>query len=338
MSLLDAARNGDFIAAKDIFDQQEFADIEEELIALEATDGRRRSVAHYAAQFDELIVIEWLHSKGVNFFDRDDSNKCPIEISVLVDAKLKLKKKASEVLPFFKRVVLNAIQQIFFIEFAESSLASVSEIADLESLTIEELTERFPFHNNLQAAHVFAMDDRIDLIKYMHKTRGVDLTEALDDDLNTPLHFATSQEMAMYLINECQLDVNAQNSSDGYTPCHAVIEKIAIEEMSREIGIRLIEVLVENGANLALTDNADLGVAELAIELLGVGEVVNACLLSASALSGKPIEEYLHTRPQIPDSDSDDSLSVASHDDNVIAESEDEEEDEEEHLETIREE
>ena len=325
--MIEAARNGDFQTAKELFD----AKVAEGAVPLEllnSTDRRMRTVAHYAAQYDEVVVMEWLHARGANLFVRDDANKSPIEISVLLDAKIRRKKRGegSEVLEFLKRVVLNPIQQMFYLESGEST-KSVSDSINLEHLTDEQLVESFPFHNNLQAVHLFAMDNRLDLLKYMYCQRHTPMT-AVDDDCNTVLHFVSSEEAATFLIEDCKLNPDAHNSSDGYTPCHALIERIANGDVSEESGVAILREFIRLNANFSIPAHSDnMGVAELALDLLGMGAVFSACLESPTALNGKSLSQYLAENPQDAPSESD--LSIASHDDKVIAENSDESEGEE---------
>ena len=193
MEILEAARNGDFVLAKEKFDEAIASGPASAKEVLQTVDRRGRSVAHYAAEYDEVMVIEWLYNMGVNLFQRDDMNKSPIEIAVLVDAKLKKKRKGEgEVLEFMKRVVLNPIQKFFYLESAESC-DSVSSPADLAKLSDEELAEKFPYHNNMQAMHVFSLCGKLEELKYLEQ-RGVDM-QALDDDSNSALHFASNAEL-----------------------------------------------------------------------------------------------------------------------------------------------
>ena len=324
-AMLDASRNGDFQAAKQIFDQEVskgavVADL------INATDSRGRTVAHFAAEHDDIVVIEWLYANGANLFSRDDSNKSPIETTVIVDAKLRKKKKSeSEVLPFLKSVVLNPVQQMFFIECGEST-KSVTGIADLAKLTVAQISERFPYHNNLQAVHLFAMDDRLDELKFVHGL-GVDMT-AEDDDGNTALHFVKSARVATFLITECGLDVNHQNTSDGYAPLHSIIERIAMVDIDDGESVAIIDVFVVSGADFSIQADSDgMGITEFALELLGMEPVVEACLKGKGSISGESFDAYLAQLDADHDSDSD--VSVASHDDKVIGENGEEDSDDE---------
>ena len=334
VGMIEAARNGDFETAKERFDEQ-VANGADPLVVLNSVDGRKRSAAHYAAQYDEPVVMEWLFMNGADLFTRDDSNKSPIEISVLVNAKMLKQKKSSKVLEFLKLRVLNPIEQMFYIEFAEST-KSVSDTEQLETMNVAHLCQQFPFHNNLQAAHLFAMDGRIELLIYLREKRGIDLTEIHDDDHNTLLHFANNPEIVKYLIEDVKCNIDTQNTSDGYTPCHSLIERIANEEISEKSATSMLKIFIHHNANLGIKTHDSLGVTELAIELVGTGPVVNTCLLSSTALSGKTLDEYLQERGSEHDSDS--SVSVASHDDKVIGEDgEESDDDDADELPTIHE-
>jgi ankyrin repeat protein len=315
-SIIDAARNNDFQAAKQAFDA-EVSLGSNPLALLNDSDKRGRTVAHFAAEYDDVVVIEWLHGMGVDLLKKDDSNKSPIDIAVLVDAKLRRKHKTEgEVLPFLKRSVLNPIQQMFYLECGEST-ESVTGVSDLSTLSDHQLSERFEHHNNMQALHLFSMFNRVEELKYL-KSRGVDLS-ATDDDGNTSLHFASSEPLADFLITECNLDVNARNTSDGHTPAHSVIERAAREEISEKVAVEILRLLVTKSADFAIKSDIDeLGVAELAIEYFGPeSEITSACLSGPGALCGKSLGDYLSSLTE--DSD-DESVSVASHDDKVLDE------------------
>ena len=315
-SIIDAARNNDFQAAKQAFDA-EVSLGSNPLTLLNSTDRRGRTVAHFAAEYDDVVVIEWLHGMGVDLFRKDDSNKSPIDIAVLVDAKLRRKHKTEgEVLLFLKRTVLNPIQQMFYLECGEST-ESVNGVSDLSPLSDSQLTERFEHHNSMQALHLFSIFNRVEEVKYL-KSRGVDMS-ATDDDGNTALHFAASEELADFLITECNLDVNARNTSDGHTPAHSIIERAAREEISEKASVEILRLLVTKGANFSIKSDVDeMGVAELAIEYFGPdSEITSACVSAPGALDGKSLGDYLSSLTE--DSD-DESVSVASHDDKVLDE------------------
>ena len=317
MEILEAARNGDFVLAKERFDEAIASGPASAKEVLQTVDRRGRSVAHYAAEYDEVMVIEWLYNMGVNLFQRDDMNKSPIEIAVLVDAKLKKKRKGEgEVLEFMKRVVLNPIQKIFYLESAESC-DSVSSPADLAKLSDEELVEKFPYHNNMQALHVFSLCGKLEELKYLEQ-RGVDM-QALDDDSNSALHFASNAELVSFLIKDCQLSPNQTNSSDGYTPAHSVIDRITMEELSESEGVSILSVLETLGADFRNKSDDQLTVPELAFEMLGDGPVFRACARNFSEAEIAAISISYQTMDN-----SEDEVSVASHDDKVIAEDEEE--------------
>ena len=314
--ILNAARQGDFGTAKELFDQA-VTNGENPSLLINATDRRLRSVCHYACEYDEAVVVEWLFRMGADMFKKDDSNKSPIDIAVLVDSRLKRKGKgAGEVLAFMKEEVLNPVQQMFFCECAESS-DSVSDASVLEKLSDAQLSQSFPDYNNLRALHLFSMYNRMAEIKYL-RSRGVDM-KALDDDGNSALHFVSSLEMAEYLIDECDLDMNACNTSDGHTPAHAIIERAAMEDVEESDAVAVINFLITRGADFGIhSESEDLDVAELAIELLGPDNpIVSACLKGKNVLGGKTLDQYLS---ELSEPDSDDSLSVASHDNKIIRE------------------
>lgn len=320
--LLDAARNGDFQTAKQIFDDA-LSRGHNPLELLNAVDRRQRSVAHYAAEYDDLVVIEWLHHMGADLFRRDDSNKSPIEITVLVDAKLRRKRKAeSEVLPFLRSVVLNPIQQMFFLEFGEST-RSVRGIQDFSDIPDERLSQRFGFHNNLQALHLLAMDGRLEELRYL-KSRGVDM-RASDDDGNTALHLCNSPSVASFLIDECDADVNLRNSSDGYTPAHSVIERVAMDDLQENIGSDILQLLIDSDADFSIRADDGSDVVEFALDMIGKGRIATICMSGKGAPGQGEVERILRKMEAEGDSDSD--ISVASHNDKVIGENGEEESD-----------
>ena len=314
--LLDAARNGDFARAKELLDKA-LAEGGNPTDLLNGMDRRLRRVSHYAAEYDDAVVFEWLFKNGTDVFSKDDSNKSPIDIAVIVDAKLRRKRRGEgEVIRFLKNVVLNPIQQMFFLECGEST-ESVTSVSSLESLTDSQLSEKFGDYNNLQALHLFSMYNRIEECKYL-RSRGVDMT-ALDDDGNSALHFVSSPEMAQFLVCECGLEVNAKNRSDGHTPAHAVLGRAVMEDITEMDAAGVISVLIEQGADFSIkSESEDFGVAEMAIEFFGgTGAITEACLKGKGALGGISVTDYLAT---IEGSDSEDSISVGSHDDKVIRE------------------
>lgn len=326
--LVEAARNGDFLLAKEIYDKN-LAAGQSAVSILSAVDRRHRSVAHYAAEYDEAVVIEWLHNMGVDLFSRDDSNKSPVEIAVLVDAKLRKKRKSeSEVLNYMKAKVLNPIQKMFFLECGEST-TSVSNVSDLEALSPAQLAERFPFHNNLQALHLFAMNDRLVELRYL-KSRNVDMN-ATDDDGNTALHFASSYAVALLLVQECGANIDALNSSDGYTPAHSIVSRAAMGEVGEPAAVTMLELLVSQGADFSIkSESEEMGVTELAIDLFDEGPIVDACAQGKGALTGASLAAYRAELQTHENEEEDDDLSVASHDDKVIGENGEESESESE--------
>jgi hypothetical protein len=314
--LLDAARNGDFVLAKEIFDRSISDNISASSL-LNETDGRGKSVGHYAVLFDDVVVVEWLYNMGCDFFVRDDSNKSAIEIAVLVDAKMKRKLgQSSEVLEFFRKIVLNKIQQIFYIESCESA-ESVTNISDLTSLTNDSLSERFPYHNNMQAIHVFAIHDRFEELEYM-KSRGIDM-KGTDDDGNSILHFAVSKKVLEFGIVECGLDPNLKNHTDGYSAAHAVVEKIGSDEIDEQEGLDMLKFVAEHGGDFTIEcDEPCLNVAELALECLGKGAITLYCAQKISSATGVPVDEILNYEDGSEDDYSD--ISVASHNKRVLNE------------------
>jgi hypothetical protein len=268
---------------------------------------------------------------GANLFARDDSNKSPVEIAVLVDGKLRRKKHTeSEVLRYLKSSVLSPIQKMFFLEFGEST-TSVTSVSELHSLTLEQLTERFPYHNNLQALHLFTMDSRLDELRYL-QSRGVDMN-AEDDDGNTALHFVASSEVARFIVEACCANVNARNKSDGYTPAHSVVTRAAMEELDETEAVAIIDFLVSCGADFGIkSDSEDLGVAELAVDMFDVGPIVDACARGRGALNGESLKAFRDELHAQQEADEEDDISVASHDDKVIGENGEESEDEEDSI------
>lgn len=313
--IVNAARQGDFGTAKELFDKA-VSSGENPLILIKSVDRRLRSVCHYACEYDESVVVEWLFRLGADMFKKDDSNKSPVDIAVIVDSRLRRKNKGTgEALAFMKREVLNPVQQMFFCECAEST-DSVSDVSVLTALTNEQLSQLFPDYNNLQALHLFAMYDRFEEIKYL-RSRGIDL-KALDDDGNSALHFVSSLRMAEFLVDECGLDMNACNTSDGHTPAHAIIQRAAMDDVEESDAVAVLSFLASRGADFSIqSESEDLGVAELAIDLLGPGAIVNACMKAKNALGGNTVEQYMS---ELSDIESDDSLSVASHDNMIVRE------------------
>jgi hypothetical protein len=328
--ILDAARSCDFITAKEIYDTQ-VSHRCDALSVLNETDRLGKSVAHYAAEYDEVIVVEWLYNMGCDLFKRDNNNRSPVEIAVMVDAKLRRKGRGvGEVLPFLKRVVLNPIQQIFYLESIEST-NSVSTLASIENLSDNQLAETFPYYNNMQAIHVFAAHNRVAELEYI-KSRGLDMT-TVDDDGNNILHFASSPEVLVFGISSCGLDVNSQNTSDGNTPAHMIVERIESEDIDETVGISMIEELIQFGADLSIKcDSYSMGVTELALYMLGKSKLVHACMKSSTSLNGESLESYMETHAEDFESDSD--LSVASHNDKVINENDNEDSESEDHSES----
>ena len=316
--LLDAARANDFQRAKEIFDASNL-DSFQRIALLNEVDGRHRSVAHYAALYDDSVVIEWLHRQGADLFKKDDSNKSPVDIAVLLDSHLRKKNRGeSEVLEFFKRVVLNPVQQVFYLECGESC-DSVRNCDDLSPLSNDELCERFPGHNNAQAVHVFAACSRISELRYL-KSRGIDM-RALDDDCNSGLHFSSSVEVAQFFIDDCNLSCDAKNKSDGYTPAHVIVERAAMDDLDVEVAVSMLSFLCDRNADFSIkSDSGDLDVAELAIELIGTsGPLLDVCLKCKGVLGGLSLSEYIESMGSGFDS-SEDDISVASHDDKVLDE------------------
>jgi hypothetical protein len=316
--LLDAARTNDFQRAKEIFDVIAL-ESNRKLDILNEVDGRNRSVAHYAALYDDSVVTEWLHRQGADFFQKDDGNKTPIDIAVLLDCQLRKKNRGEgEALEFFKRVVLNPIQQVFHLECGESC-DSVRNCEDLIPLSNDELCERFLNYNNLQAVHVFAACNRISELRYL-KARGIDL-RALDDDGNSGLHFSSSVEVARFFIDECKMISDEKNKSDGYTPAHVIVERAAMEDLDIEVAKSMLSFLCDRNADFSIkSDSGDVDVAELAIELIGTsGPLLDICLKCKGVLGGLPLSDYIDSMGSELDS-SEDSISVASHDDKVLDE------------------
>jgi ankyrin repeat protein len=313
--ILDCARNGDFITAKEHFDKA-IAEGSSPSQVLNFRDGRERTVAHYAAEYDDAVVIEWLFKMGADLFLKDSNNKSPIDIAVILDSRLRRKKRGEgDVIRFLKSLVLNPVQQMFFLEGGEST-DSVPNPTVLEALSNADLAEVFVDFNRLQAVHLFAMYNRFEESRYL-LARGVDM-KTLDDDGNSALHFVSSLALASFLVSECGLDINLQNTSDGHTPAHSLIERAAMDDVEEDEAVRIIAFFVEKGADFGLrSESEDLGVAELAIDLIGIGRIVEACLKGKGALGGISIEDYLST---LENFDSEDSISVASHDEKVVRE------------------
>ena len=326
MDIIEAARNGDFILAKERFDltiSSGSSSVEE---LLHAVDRRGRSVAHYAAEYDDVAVVEWLFRMGADLFRRDDMNKSPVEIAVLVDFKLRKKKKGEgEVLPFIRSVVLNPIKQIFYLESGETC-ACVPNVAVLAPLSVQDLSERFPYHNNMQALHVFSLCGKLDELRHL-KERGIE-THAVDDDGNSALHFAATPEVASFLIKDCELDTDIKNSSDGYTAAHAVVDRVAMGETDIAVGISILKLLKNLKADFRIqSDSEDMDVMQLALDRLGDGPLFRVCC--EGILSDAEIDSLLNEAKNNAD---DSDFSVASHDDKVIDEDgeEDNDEDDEE--------
>ena len=306
-AIVDAARSGDFVEAKRIFDESISANMDPKSI-LNQKDGHGKTVAHYAVLYDDVVVVEWLYNMGSDLFVRDNSNKSAIETAVLVDAKMKRKmNKSSEVLEFIKRVVLNPIQRMFFIEACEST-DSVTDTSALTSMTLDALSEKFPYHNDMQAIHLFAIHDRLDELEYM-KSRGVDMS-ATDEDGNNILHFSSSLQVIEFAIRECRIDVNARNTSDGNTAAHMIVERVASDELDEDVAMDMLEALLANGADFTVKcDEPSMNVAELAVEYLGRCPITLYCAEKVSSATGRPIDDILNA-----DSDDDYSdISVASH-------------------------
>jgi len=306
-ALLDAAREGDFVEAKRLFDE-EIAKNRDAKSLLNETDGRGKSVAHYAVLYDDVVVVEWLYNMGCDLLLRDDSNKSAIETAVLVDAKMRRKmNQKSEVLEFIQRVVLNPIERMFYIESCESS-DSVASTSDLAKLTSEELSEKFPYHNNMEAIHLFAIHDRLEELEYM-QSRGVDM-HAIDDDGNNILHFSSSVRVTKFAIEKCGMDANVRNTSDGNTAAHMIIERVASDELDEEVGMQILQTLVSYRADFSITcDEPSMNVAQLALEYLGRCPITLFCAEKISSATGKPIDEILDTDSEDNYSD----ISVASH-------------------------
>ena len=316
--LLDAARNGDFVLAKEVFDKTVAEKNSDSAVLLNEVDGRGKSVGHYAVLFDDIVVVEWLYKMGCDFFLRDDSNKSAIELAVLVDGKMKRKLgKRSEVLDFFRTKVLNKIQQIFYIESCESA-ESLTSVSDLAGFTNDMLSEKFPYHNNMQLIHVLAIHDRMEELEYIN-SRGIDMS-ALDGDGNSILHFAVSQRVMQFGIVECGLDPNAKNHSDGYTAAHAVVEKIGSDEINDEsVGLNLLKCIAARGGDFTIEcDESCMNVAELALEYLDKGAIALYCAQKISSVTGVPVEEILNKEGG-PDDDYSD-ISVASHENRALNE------------------
>lgn len=326
--LITAAREGDFLLAKSIFDEAVAGGaIPREVV--NATDGLGRTLLHYAAEYDEVVVFEWLWEHGADIFVLDSNNKSPVDISHLLDAKRRRKKHSgSEVLDYLKSSVLTPIQQMFYLENAESS-TSVSSESCLAPLSNAQLSEKYPRYNNLDAAHILCLTDRLSELKYLH-SRDVPLG-SVDDDGNTLLHFAASSEMVDFLTETCRLDVNAVNSSEGFTPAHSLVFRVVGEEIPENVGVSLLHALIKHGADLSITcDSSQEGVAELVLDLIGQGALLDACLTSPTALGGMSLAEYLEKKESFSDSEGSSDLSVASHDDKVVGEDGEETDEEDE--------
>jgi len=321
--ILDAARCCDFATAKEVYDSL-IAEGKATSAVLNEVDGLGRSAAHYAAEYDEVVALEWLYNMGCDLFRRDNNNRSPIDIAVKVDAKLRKKNKGEgEVLPFLRKIVLNPVQQIFYLELGEST-DSVPGPSDISNLTLQELSQSFPFHNNMQAIHVFASHGRMDILELL-KSRGVDMT-ATDDDGNNILHFASTPGILRFGISACGIDVDSQNESDGNTPAHMVIERVANDDLEETIAIEMIKALIELNADFSRRCDAyEMGVTELALEMIGRTDLVDACMKSPTSIGGLSIEEYMQKHAEQFESDSD--ISVASHTNKVLNENSEEDSD-----------
>lgn len=82
--------------------------------------------------------------------------------------------------------------------------------------------------------YALAQDD-VALFKLL-KNRGVDMSLELNDNLDTPLHLASSVEMVQFLV-EAGADVNAENS-EGKTPLYYAVES------------EIVSILLCHGANV----------------------------------------------------------------------------------------
>ena len=315
---MDAARNGDFIEAKRIFDEQVSQNSGQDAkTLLQSTDGRGRNVAHYAVLYDDVIVAEWLFNMGCDFFARDDTNKSAIETAVLVDMKMNKKlNKSSEVMQFIKSKVLNSIQEMFYLESAEST-QSVGSVGDLESLSLEKLSEKFPYYNNMQAIHLFAFDNRLDELRFL-KSRGIDMT-ATDDDGKNIVHFSGSCDIVEFALSECGLFADCK-TGDGDTIAHVIVENISSDQLEKEQGLEMLKCLANHGADFSIkSEGTSLNVFEMAMEYIGQGKVSMYCAERVSEKTGVPIQQMLQYKPQFSDSASSD-ISVASHDNRVLNE------------------
>jgi ankyrin repeat protein len=334
VAILDAAREGDFFQAKSMYDEAVAAGGDPVGI-LNTPDRSGRTVAHYAAEYDEVVVFEWIHSHGGDILLRDSQNKTPVDIAILLNAKLlKKKKPGSDVLVYIKSRALTPIQQMFYLDNGESASA-IPDSSSLDQLPDASLSEQYPYYNYLSAAHVFALTGRMDLLNYLH-TRNIS-SASVDDDGNTPLHFVSSPEMVEFLVKHCK--VNAQNSSDGFTAAHSVVSRVYDEELTEDEAVCILKALIGAGADLKVKcESYGMTVPQLVVELVGEGILLETCDTCPGALDGLSIAEFVSLHQHIDPSDSE-SLSVASHDDKVVREDgSSENDDEEEGLDEIIEE
>ncbi len=188
-----------------------------------------------------IEIGKLLISNGANLFFQDQAGKMPLEFlnqsknNTLLEIILEKMKQSNQ--PQEQQLLLQFAYKFKLVDIVKYLLIE-------KDVVVQDLCK----------ALQFALENKsLDLVKYLIEAKGANFL-IVDANQNTALHYAChlqSCDIVKYLIEEKKLDPNIIDNN-GKTALHILCGR---KELNLENGKNIVNILIDNRANLFMTDN-----------------------------------------------------------------------------------